>query len=315
MVRKRVFALCMAIVLGLSLLACSRGGSFGEPSKQTLSVGAIGSIDVLPIVIAEEQGYFDGLGVDVRFENFKSAKDRDAAFQAGSLDGIICDQVAVCLYRNADMNIKITGVTDGDFMLVASSESGIKSVSDMVGKSSAISEKTAIEYTLDQILIENSISPGDIEKVMVPAVPGRLEMLRNNNVDTALMPEPFSTLALDSGAVLLGSASQLASYISVTVFTQDAIDSKGDGIKAFFKAYNQAVDYINNTPISEYEDIIIAAAGYPEEMRGKITLPKFRKNVLPPREELQSVIDWTREKGLLDKSLKPEDLTDNIGIE
>lgn len=315
----KLIAAALAIVLILSMAACSpqkeNTGNGAPSATQTLNFGTMSSVELIPIVLASEKGFFKKQGIDVNIQHFKSAKDRDAAFISGNLDGIIGDQVAICLYQNADFDVKITSATDGNFMLVANAASGIKAVNEIKGKSVAISEKTCIEYTLDKILEKNSMTPQDVQKTVIPAIPTRLEMLRTNKVDLALMPEPFSTLAIKDGAVLLGSANDNSIYTSVTAFTQDSINKKGNEIKAFFKAYDEAVDYINSTPISEYEDIIIKAVGYPADMKGKIELPKFNKRFLPSESELQSAIDWTTKNGLLKKNLSPKDLISNIGIE
>ncbi|KUO69296.1 MAG: hypothetical protein APF77_16010 [Clostridia bacterium BRH_c25] len=315
----KVMVLCLSIVLVVSLTACSfsNQGAENDTKKpvKALSFGAVGSVELIPIIIADEKGYFEKEGIDINIQSFKSAKDRDAAFQSGNLDGIICDEVAIALYQNAGIDIKITGATDGDFLLIANPESGIKSISEMKGRSVAISEKTCIEYTLDTLLVKNSLVPEDVQKSIVPAIPTRLEMLRTNKVDAALLPEPFSTLAIKDGGILLGSANDAGIYTSVTAFVQDSINSKSAEIKAFFKVYNQAVDYINSTPVSEYEDTIIKTVGYPQDMKGEIQLPKFRKNLLPEETDIKAVIDWASENKLLKKELNPKDLVSNIGID
>lgn len=313
---KKILSIVTTCTLILTLSACSpvKETASTTTAKQKLNFGAISSVDAIPIVIANEKGFFKKQGIDVNFQSFKNSKDRDAAFQTGNLDGVICDEIAISLYQNADFDVKITGITDGDFMLIANAKSGIKSVNDIKGKSVAISEKTSIEYSLDKILEKNSLNPKDVKKSIVPAIPTRLEMLRNNNVDAALLPEPFASLAIKDGGVLLGSASNLNVYSSVTAFTQKAINSKSTEIKAFYKAYNEAVDYINNTPISEYEDIIIKTVGYPADMKGKLNLPKFRKNALPQEANVKSVVDWTTKNGLIKKTLDTNTLMNDIGI-
>lgn len=315
----KLTVLCVAVMLLISLTACSSANNGRSPEAEgatkDLNFGAVGSVEIIPIIIADEKGYFEDEGIKVNFQSFKSAKDRDAAFQSGNLDGIICDEVAVALYQNADFDVKITGYTDGDFMLIANPDSGIKSISGLKGKSVAISEKTCIEYTLDTILEKNSLLRSDIQKSMVPAMATRLEMLRTNKVNAALLPEPFSTLAIKDGGILLGSANDLGIYTSVTAFTQAAIDSKAPEIKAFFRAYNKAVDYVNSTPIAEYEATIIKTVGYPEDMKGKIELPEFRKNALPEEADIKSVIAWAEKNNLLKKELSPKDLTSSIAID
>lgn len=310
---KKILSIIISTSLVLSLTACSPKKEATPTAKQTINFGAMSSTAAIPIVIANEKGFFKKQGLEVNLQTFKNSKDRDAAFQGGNLDGIIGDEIAISLYQNADFNVKITGSTEGDFMLIANSKSGIKSVSDIKGKSVAISEKTSIEYTLDKILEKNSLDPTDVKKSVVPAIPTRLEMLRNNNVDAALLPDPFATLAIKDGGILIGSANDLGIYSSVTAFTQKSIDDKSTEIKAFYKAYNEAVDYINSTPISEYEDTIIKSVGYPEDMKGKIKLPKFNKNTLPSEAEVKSAIDWTVKNGLVKKTLSPKDLMSDIG--
>ncbi|PKM49373.1 MAG: metal ABC transporter substrate-binding protein [Firmicutes bacterium HGW-Firmicutes-7] len=305
---KKLIMLMMVGVLILSFTACSEKKSNTVETKKPLIIGLMASEDATPFILAEEKKYLDKYNVLVSYEIFKSAKDRDAAFQAGSLDGIVGDQVAIALYQNADFDVKIASYTDCDFMLIASKESGIKSINDVVGKRVAISEKTVIEYTLDRMLESYDINPEVVIKTLIPAIPTRVEMLNNNKVDLALLPEPFATLALNDGGILLERASNIGLKPSVIAFTQEAIDNKREEITLFFDAYDDAIEYANNTPISEYEDIVINTVGYPEDMKGKVVFPKLEKSGLPSEEALQSAIDWVEAYGLNKKTLTPKDL-------
>lgn len=302
----------IACLLVSALSGCAPDKTPAEVPS-TLTMGLTPSVDAIPFVIAKDKGFFEKQGIAVNFEIFKSAKDRDAAFQSGALDGVLSDQVGVCLYQNGGFDVKITGITDGDFMLVAGKNSGIKSIQDLKGKKIAISEKTVIEYTLDKILEKNSITPEEVEKVAIPPIPTRLEMLKNNQVDAALLPEPFSSFAMNDGAVLLDSAYTEGMFPAISAFTQKAIDAKGKEISKFYKAYGEAVTYVNKTPIAEYEDLVIKTIGYPEEMKGKIKLPEFRNNALPSDAALSSAIEWAAKKGLVKETLKPSDMVNTIG--
>ncbi len=316
---KRTLSIIIILSLTLTLFGCGSSKKDSKDTsantkteKQTLNIGLMPSVDAVPFIIAKDKGFYEKNGVDVKLQVFKSANDRDAALQTGNLDGVSTDEVAVCLYQNAGIDLKITGVTDGDFMLVASKQSGIKSIADVKGKSVAISQKTVIEYSLDKMLEKNSIKPEEVKKVAIPAIPARLEMLKAGKVDLALLPEPFSSAAIKDGAVLLGKTSSEKLLPAVSAFTQKSIDNKSDAIKAFYKAYNEAVEYVNNTPISQYEDTVIKFVGYPEDMKGNIVLPKFRADVLPSDNDLNSAIKWTKDKGIVKKSLTPKDLTYKI---
>jgi NitT/TauT family transport system substrate-binding protein len=313
---KKLTAVLCTAALALSLAGCAAtsGSATGNQEvKSTLNVGLLPGTDAIPFIIAKEKGFFEKQGLEVNIQVFKSAKDRDAAFQSGALDGVNSDEVAVALYQNGGFDVKITGITDGDFMLVAGKDSGIKSVSDLKGKKIAISQKTVIEYALDKVLEKNSISPKEVEKVAIPGIPARLEMLKNNKIDAALLPEPFSTFAMNDGGVLLNSAYSEGMYPNVFVFTQKSIDAKGKEISGFYKAYAEAVKFANETPIAEYEDVVIKTVGYPEDMKGKIKLPKFRENVIPSDADLQAAIDWTVKNGFVKEGVKPSDMVSDVG--
>ncbi len=303
-------------LLASALTGCAPASpAKNEPEvKNTLTVGLTPAVDAIPFIIAKENGYFEKQGLDIQFEVFKSAKDRDAAFQSGALDGALSDIVGVCLYQNGGFDVKITSMTDGDFLFVAGKDSGIQSMQALKGKKVALSEKTVIEYTLDKMLEKNGIKPEEIEKVAIPAIPVRLEMLKNNQVDAALLPEPFATFALKDGALLLDTAYSEGMFPAVSVFTQKAIDAKGKEISAFYAAYDEAVEYVNKTPIAEYEAIVIKTIGYPEDMKGKIELPEYRKTILPTDSELAAAIDWAVKKGLAKDTLKPSNLVNDIGV-
>lgn len=313
---KKYILLVMTIVFVLALTGCTTTVETPEANEEmmVLNIGAMGSIDVLPLIIAEENGYFEALGLKVNVEMFRAAKDRDAALQAGEIDGVTSDEVAIVIYQNAGIDMKITGVTDGEFTLVAGKDSGINSVGDLVGKSIAISENTVIEYTVDRLLNSSGIALDSVEKIAIPSMPTRLEMLNSGEVDAALMPSPFSDAAVTAGGRIIDRVNNEGQYIAITAFLNEAIEKNPDAIKAYYKAYDQAVEYLNQTDVSEYEDVVIRVVGYPEGMKGNIQVPVFRKNQLPPVSDLIEVIEWADNKGILTQTVSPDDMVSEIGL-
>lgn len=317
--KTKLIALLAALTLLFSAAACAssapKGAQSAAAEKPTLRIGMMSSSDVIPYVLINENKLAEKYGFTLDLQTFTSAKDRDAAFQAGELDGVLTDYIGVCMYQNSGFDVKITGITDGDYILLAGKNSGITNISQVKGKSIAISEKTLIEYTLDRILEANGMAGSDVKKEVVPRIPDRLELLRNDKIDLGLMPEPFATLALNSGAVSLGTANQFGLYPAVSAFSQKALDSKKDAIRKLYKAYNEAVDYMNKTDIRQYEKTVIKAVGYPEEMVGKITVKQFRQSKLPPQKDLQEAVAWAAKKGLCKASLTYAGMTYDVYTE
>ena len=311
---KNKAVLVIVLVLSIILTGCSKKDEV-VPSSQdmpSIRIGMMSSSDVIPYVLINEMKLSDQYNFKLDLQVFTSAKDRDAAFQAGELDGVLTDYVGVCMYQNADFDVKITGITDGDYILLAGKNSGITDISQIKGKSIAISEKTLIEYTLDRILEKNDRKDTDVIKEVVPRIPDRLELLRNDKIDLGLMPEPFATLALNDGAVQLGTTNEYGLYPAVSAFSKIALDSKNEAIRNLYKAYNEAVDYMNQTDISEYDELVIEAVGYPEEMLGKISIKQFRESVLPPVEDVEAAVLWASNKGLCKSTLTYEQMTYDV---
>lgn len=280
--------------------------------KTEITIGMMSSSDVIPYVLINENGLADKYNLKLNLEVFTSAKDRDAAFQAEELDGVLTDYIGVCMYQNAKFDVKITGITDGDYLLLAGKNTGITDISQIKGKSIAISENTLIDYTFDDILKNNNIENIDVTREVVPRIPDRLELLRNDKIDLGLLPEPFATLALNDGAILLGSANEFGLYPAVSAFSQTALDEKGEAIHNLYKSYNEAVDYMNKTDIRDYEKTVIKAVGYPEEMIGKIEIKPFRTSELPPKSEIEKAIAWASNKGLCSPDLKYEQMVFDV---
>ena len=76
---KNLFLATLTVMAGLTLTACGSENK-QEPSTTqtdetiTLNFGAMGSIDAVPLVIAQENGYFKEEGLNVNLEMFTAAK-------------------------------------------------------------------------------------------------------------------------------------------------------------------------------------------------------------------------------------------------
>ena len=315
---KKIITSVMAIAMIGAMTGCSKTvevtTKVSDAKETTLRLGVMGSIDAIPLVIAKEKGYFEQQGINLDLQIFKAAKDRDAALQAKELDGVLADEVAMSIYQNSGINMQITGATNGVYTLVAGKDSGVDSITDLKGKKMGISERTMMDYLADYIATENGMEAKDIEKIAIPAMPARLEALRNNQIDAAILPAPFNDIAIADGSKEITKIYNSEIMISSLGFLQDIIDSNPDAIKGFYKAYNEAIEYVNNTDISEYEDIVISTVGYSEDARGNIVLPEFKLNYLPSEERVQAVFDWSFENKIIDKKLNAKDVINDIGV-
>ncbi|WP_379130668.1 ABC transporter substrate-binding protein [Paenibacillus sp. sgz500958] len=289
--------------------ANNKGNAGGEPT--TISLGLLPSIDAIPFIIAHNQGFDKEHGVNLDIQTFKSAKDRDVAFQAGKVDGLSADLVAISIYNEAGLDVKITSTTFGEFDLLTGNPD-VKEVKDLKGKTVILSKNTSTEYTVSTILKQAGLSEDDITVTEVPQIPTRLELLKNGKADAAVLPEPFVTMGKADGLRVLSSTVAAGVNPFVLAFPQSAIDAKGEAIQGMYAAYDDAVAYMKSHDQSEYVDLIIKEVGYPDTLKDQIKVPDYLPANQVDVKEVEAAFAWAREKGLLTKDIATEDVISDV---
>ncbi|WP_259305099.1 ABC transporter substrate-binding protein [Enterococcus asini] len=268
--KKWMTTMGLLALAAMTLGACGNEGKEAEKTAassdkavETLTLGVMPSTDNIPLILAHEKGFDKDHGVEIKLENFKAAKDRDAAFQAGKVDGVSTDLVAIAIYQEAGMDVKITGNTYGQFDLITGDDS-VKTTADLKGKDVILSKKTGTEYAVTMMLEKAGLTDQDINVSEVPQVPTRLELLKNNQAQAAILPEPFATMATADGLRVLDSTRKIGINPFVMGMPQDVIEKKADAIKGMYEAYNEAVDYIKDHDKSDYIQLFIDEVASPK---------------------------------------------------
>ena len=302
------------IFLGICLLAAAGCGGQQDNRKemQKLTIGLMPDTDSVPFLIAEEKGYFKEEGIEVELQQYKSAMDRDSAMQSGNLDGAVSDMLAAAFAKAGGFGVKAVSFTDGRYSLIAGTAEDAASVKQLQGKDVAISKNTIMEYVTDQILEREQMPEDSIEKVIIPQIPTRLEMLQNGKLAAAALPEPMASIAVVNGCRYLISSEELGINPGIIVFTENAVRDKTDEIRAMYRAYNKAVEYLNSAKPEEYIDFVIKRGGFPPAAKEALKLPRYREAGLPKEKDVTDCIAWLNRKGLVKDAYTYEDMTAKI---
>ncbi|MBR1760392.1 MAG: ABC transporter substrate-binding protein [Schwartzia sp.] len=303
MLKKWMAIFCAAM---LALVAgCGNDAAKDAPVKKdgkpALTVGLMPDTDSVPFIVAREKGFFEAEGVEVTLRPFKSAMDRDAAMQSGQLDGAISDLLAAAFALEGGFDVRVTSATDGSYQLVAGVGTPAGDARALAGAEVAVSRNTIIEYVTDRILKENGMASDAIQKVSVPQIPARLEMLQNGKLTAATLPEPMASVAVANGCKYLTGSGELGINPGVMLFSAKAAAEKKDALRAMYRAYNKAVDYLKKTPRAEYIGFVVEKGGFPEAARDALKLPDYRGATLPKEKDVAEVVHWLREKSLIKK--------------
>ncbi len=306
--KKILFFIGMAVLLVLCA-GCGKPEAANAPKELTeLHVGVMPDTDSLPIIIAQEKGFFAAEGLKVDIQQFKSAMDRDSALQSGNLDGAVSDMLAVAFAKSGGFDVKVTSSTDGSYKLIAGKGENISRVQDLTGRDVAVSKNTIIEYVTDQVLASAQLSGESINKVVIPQIPTRLEMLQNGKLAAATLPEPMASIAVHNGCKYITGSDALGINPGVMLFTAKTVADKKAELAAFYRAYNKAVAYLNETDRNEYMDLVVAKGGFPPVAKEALVLPQYHEAALPKEKDVTDCIAWLQQKQLIKTAYTYQDL-------
>lgn len=308
---KKVLGLLLGMTVAATMIGCGNGATDNQTEQtelQKVVLGTMPSADAVPYGIAKEMGFFEKNGLDVEIQTFTSAKDRDAAIQAGELDGMMMDLTGVSLLKGNGVPIKVVELTQGDFVVMASAESGITDIASLKGQVVGVSHNTLIELVTDLALSDNGLTVGDVIKEEIAATPVRMQLLMENGIQAATLPQSFAMSASMGGATKIASSADMGYQFGVLAFMEEVIDTKQDVIKAFNTAVDEAIEYINNNDLETYMDIVMAYTGYSEEAKEIIELPEYAPVALPSEKDITTALEWVKAKGLVPDTLAASDI-------
>lgn len=311
---KKVLILVILMVTAIFIYGC--GGPGQETAKQTIKIGILPIEDTLPLIVAQEKGYFAEENLDLQLIPFQSAVERDSALQAKEVDGMITDLVASILLKNSGTDLRIVSLTlgadasEGRFAVLAAPQSGIETIDDLKNKEIAISANSIIEYVTDQLLLGHGFLPNEIKKNVIPKIPVRLNMLLEGQVPAATLPDPLATFAEFKGAkLIIDDTGDNVSQV-VLVFRQEVLSEKEAALKRMFAAYNRAVHDINNDPES-FRSLLVEKARVPEPIKDTYRVAQFPYVQVPTKQQVERVLQWLRDKNLITEELTYQQLVDD----
>ena len=302
-ISRLLLTLLTVLILPISLVGCSL---FEDPVdyNQPIRIGLLPIIDSVPFYAAEADGLFEENGLNVQLETFASAAERNVALQTGAIDAQLADLIATGLLNNDKHLVQIVKTTyrandkKGMIALIAGKNSDVKTPADLKGKEVGISSNSLIEYHLDMYLDEAGINRDDIVKVEIASIPTRFELLSAGQLETAILPEPLTTLAVKFGGTIVMDDQNSRLGLSVLEFKKDFIDAHPGLVQLIVDIHDESISNINTNP-SDYEHLLSEKARLPEVLQETFRMPPFPMGDVPTEAEITRSNDWLLSKDLI----------------
>ncbi|MBL4934422.1 ABC transporter substrate-binding protein [Clostridium sp. YIM B02515] len=302
---KKILSLTLAALLSIGLLS---GCTKKTEENKNIRFGILPAESAIPIIVAKEKGFFEKEGINVDITTFTSPNDRNIAVQANKLDGIIADTMTALSLNEGGFKMKITSDINEDFKLLTSPKSGIDSFEKLNNKKVSIVPNFVLEYIMDEMAKKNNIK---YETVVIPSFQARFEALLSNKIDGVIFTEPQATLLASQGAKVLATSKEYKLKAGTILFNNDVLSKQPNTVKNFYKAYNEAVEYINKTDAKEYGSVLTKYT-FPDAIVPYLSAngKTYEKAQEISSETFKNVLEWTKSKNMIKKDYKFEDVSD-----
>jgi NitT/TauT family transport system substrate-binding protein len=232
---------------GLACLAAltSAALSQGKPEKTDLTIGLpLTTSTLLPIYVAEKEGYFKEEGLNVRVVAFNGGTDLVRAMISGSVDVGLTSLPDVTVGMKAQQPIKVFygGFNMGVFDWYA--VKSIKSMADVKGKRFGVSRLgSSTDFLTRYALKKNGIDPASVQIIQGGGSAPRLSAMEAGQLDVNILATPEKFIAADKGYNLIYKQTQIASDYPFHVFfaTESFLKDKPNSVKALLRGFVKGV--------------------------------------------------------------------------
>lgn len=312
----------LTLVIGLILAACGPVMTTNETQKVTdsstdepvsIRIAVLPLIDTLPMYVAEQEGIFAAHDLNVEFIPVASAPERDQILQADQADATVNEILSDMFFNRNGIQMQVVRYAHmasqktAHFFILASANSGIRSVEDLKNIEIGISQGTIIEYVTDRLLQAHGFSSNEIKTVSVPKMPDRMALLASGELNAGVLPDPLAALSVQQGAVIILDDSQYPAFgASVISFSKKFIDQNPETVKSFLAAIEEATIKLNSNP-EKYANLMSEKQLVPAPLLGTYVVPEFPTAGITSEAEWNDALSWAMEKGLLTENISYAD--------
>lgn len=235
------------------LASCSLSPEQDIEEKEPLVVEFTAWWGDYTIIIAQEKGLFEKHGVKVEpvyYETFSLALPDLAA---GQIDGgLFAIGDAINVARHADLRV-VAVYDNGSFNTVVSVPE-VGQIGDLAGKRVGVQLGTSYELLVNEMLASAGLKMSDV--ILVNIDPEEVPSSLGKTIDAGFIYEPYTSDAVARGNnLLLRSTEFIGLYPDVIVFRNSVARERGEDVRAFLKAWFEAVEYRRQYPIESRQII------------------------------------------------------------
>lgn len=224
-----------------------------------LTVGVIPILDVAPIYLGVQEGFFEEEGINLTLELAQGGAAIVPGVVSGQFQFGFSNSISLLLAANNNLGLKAIAngaqsTTDAmeDFgAVVVPGDSDIQDIKGLEGKRIGVNTLNNIQTTtINELVRQAGGDPSSITYVELP-FPEIVQAVASGDIDAGQVVEPFRTIAMNNGDRDLGSnyAGIMDNLEVAMYFTSQAYaDENPEIVERFTDALNKSLAFANDNP-------------------------------------------------------------------
>ena len=301
-------------LLILALLAAAGCGSSGDDDGGQASgggttqvkVGVIPILDVAPIYLGKEKGFFSKRGIELTLETGQGGAAIVPGVVSGQFQFGFSNVTSLLIAQSRGLPLKVvsngvasTGKDKADYSGIVTRDDAIKTAADLEGKQVSVNTlKNIGDSTIRASVRKAGGDPSSVKFVEL-AFPDMPAALEGGRVDAVWVVEPFLSATLGAGGRLVASNYvDTAPDLTVALyFTSEQLTKDNpDLVKRFTEAMTESLAYADAHP-DEARQVITTYTEIDEAVVQKLTLPKWPAEI--NRESVETLATLAVQDGLV----------------
>ena len=218
----------LTALIGLFLIAgCGPGGqqfrstSSAEP-PQAVRIGSFSvAVDYAPYLVARSHNWFEEAfapnGIDVEYTTFQSLAPINESFATGRIDVVFEAEPPAIIGRAAGIDVRVMGISCSlEQEIIVPTDSPVRSIADLSGKTIAVLAGTSSHYGVLQILGAHGVPEDQVTLIdMAPA--DAKNAFETGQVDAWAVWPPWveQEIITEKGRILSGGNARIHSIMAV----------------------------------------------------------------------------------------------------
>ncbi|MBT3154319.1 ABC transporter substrate-binding protein [Streptomyces sp. CHD11] len=320
--RRRLLIGLTSLAVLTAVTACGSSGS-DEPDESgspggttTVTVGIIPIVDVAPLYLGQEKGFFSERGLELEFSSAQGGAAIVPGVASGQLDFGFSNTTSLMIAQSSDVPVQAvangiasTGEVGRDFAaLTVKGDSTVRSAKDLEGRKVAINTLKNINETAVRASVREAGGDPDEVDFVEMAFDQMPAALDGGRIDAAMVVEPaLATVKNQGGREIASPMVDIAPDLTVAMyFTSTRYAQRNqETVRKFQEATAESLAYADSHP-DEVRAIVTTYTKIPADVLAKVTLPKW------PAEPDRAAIAELAELGTRDGLFKKEPDLDKL---